>query len=346
MRSIITEENDGDSEAAEDFDGSFASLRIADLNEMDATAHAGNVSHAPVRASGVVSATSHYPASPQRSTAPSLLRLHQYPSSPQRSSAPSLPGFHQYPSSPQRRFRGDSSYAGSSITSRGSTRYRRQGANFDNSYNASHEPSLSTLGDEDDEDDDNLEIIKLLRTQIDGLKTQLLDQQQQNNDLQHGKLLTKSDQSVHSSSCFGHDYSDCDSFGEEKDKDDASVGSLSSKGSSMRLSLGKKVADAETAVFGSVAALKASFRQQQEKNEQAAAAQPVPEPAADDTNLLMDELVLWELEAHAKVLQRVVNVQHRLLLSEREALQTRTEQQAGRIAYLERQLLEGQQQSL
>lgn len=351
LRNIITEENGDDSDGDDNnFEGSIASLRIADLNEMDATAHAGNVTHNNQRSSAGVSSAPMYPVSPQRFSS----------SSQQRSSAGGYNN-NSLTFSPQRRsqqFRGDSSFAGSSITSRGSMRYRygnnnQNNANNNNSYNAMNEPSLSTLGDDDDDDDDNLEIIKLLRNQVDTLKGQLLDQQQQNQELSRKMPKLPNDSiNANSSSCFGHDYSDCDSFGEEKEtdvKDDASLGSLGSSKCSLnsvsKMSARKKLADAESAVFGAIAALKVSFRkQQQQKEEQPIpvmqVAQPVPVDVEDDEHLLMDELVLCELEAHVKVMQRVVTSQQQSFMAKNEQLRKQTDQQTARIADLERQLKE------
>jgi hypothetical protein len=327
VRNIITEaETEDDSEA--DLEGSFVSLRIQDLNEMDTTAHAGNVSRN--HRSGFAAPL--YPVSPQRSM--------------------QLSGYNSNPSSPQKRqFRGDSSYAGSSITSRGSMRYNNLRYTANN-----NEHSLSTFDDDDFEDDDNLEIIKLLRKQVDTLKDQLIAEQQKNQEqkmalqqmnLQQdckshvGKLAHDSVYSIASSSCF-----DCDSFGEEKEaecenkQDDGSVGSLSSRNSLnsvSKISTIKKLADAEQAIYGSIAALKVSLRKQQQVQEEHQAAAPVPIDVEEE-HLLMDELVLCELEANMKVMQRVQAVQQQALQVRNEKLRAQSEEQAARIAELERQL--------
>lgn len=336
VRSIITEGDMEDDSEGVDLDGSLASLRVQDLNEMDATAHAAN---------GNRNSNSHR-------TQPPL-----YPSSPQRS-VQSL-AYHNIASSPLRQFRGDSSYAGTSITSRGSVRYNAQNNNShryaSNSNNNYNEPSLSSIGDDDYEDDDNLEIIKLLRKQVGTLKSQLLAEQQTNQEhklavqhmtqdggggggskpfmgyLPHDSIFSGS------SSCFGQDTSDCDSFGEEKESvDNSSSAHRPDEAAASR----KKLADAEQAIFASIAALKASVQKQQQQQRVQVA---IPTPVEDNDSehlLIMNELALCELEAHVKVTQRLQAAQSQELKRDNENLKSLTVKQAARIAELERQMKE------
>lgn len=321
VHQIITEEashNEDDSEA--DMECSVASLLVQDLgnnNDMDATAHAGNVSK------------NHH----SRASAP------LYPASPQRP----MRGYVSNPSSPQRRSRYalDSSLGGSSITSRASTRYHHQQPHHPTAYQQQQqhqqyrggdEPSFSTLGDDDFEDDDNVEIIKMLRNQVDRLKEQLLAEQQKNQDQKLSFETSKASifqqqqqtNSPHDSYSLASFCDDEDSFGADSDsasKDDGSVKSLAS------LKERKKLAVAESAVSDSIAALKASFRKQ---------ALSSPEQQSDDNDMrLMDELVLCELENHVKNLQK----EHAAAMENAEArFKKQSAKQTTRIAELEQQL--------
>lgn len=255
LTSIITE----DLELEEDLNASLESLNIlgGPNTEMDATAHAGNVSRA--QSSRPLYAN---PISPVRS-----MRSH-----PTQSSSPY-------------RYGGDASYAGSSITSRASTLHRNR------TYVTTDEPSLSTLGDGDDygdeEDDDNLEIIKLLRKQVETLKSQLISEQEKNQEL---KLQQRQNMRPHSSyisassRSFAYDNSsDNDSFG--CDDHHSVSNSICSRNS-------HKLSEAESGIAKSIAALKDSLKRRQENAAE----------STDDEEFLMDELVICELENHFKVM--------------------------------------------
>ena len=378
MQSIITEgayELEDDSDSGED--ASMASLRVADLNigtngptpEMDATAHAGNVSRTTNNhqySSPLPSGT--FPASPQRS-------IRQYNSN---SFASPLP-------SPQRSMRGpyvsgNSSIAGSSITTRASVRFQQLNhASFGNynNYSSQNEPSISTLGDDDQEDDDNMAIIKLLRNQVQTLKQQLLAEQKRALLSQHestphpsapsdgsaagvtGAKYDSSSKKLISSlngrssfssagDSFGCDSSDSASFGDEsaasnlKDKKDDAASE-------------KVVSTAEEGVMGSIAALRQSLRTQQDNE-----VSPSPTISSEDKNdnidhgssthpsnnilgdeqLLLDELVLCELENHYKMLRQEQTRAQEELRKTNLKLSKKADQQAARIAELERQLLQ------
>lgn len=343
MQSIITEGvyeiEDSDGE-----DASQVSLRVADLTgrptpEMDATAHAGNVSR-----------TTNNHLSPQRS-------MRNNNSYSQQQHASPLP-------SPQRSMRGpyisgNSSIVGSSITTRASVRFqqmRQHNASFsnnnNNNSNINNEPSISTLGDDDQEDDDNMAIIKLLRTQVNTLKQQLLAEQQKN---QEQKLLLQQSQTLssgknngknHSSFSASSTCSSIDSFGCCDNSESESIGNESVKDSNngdAAVSIHKKkLSDAEEGVLGSIAALKESLRKQQEKEPSPVAAADSSDDAAgagtEDEQLLLDELVLCELENHYKLLRQEQATVHQELRDTNVKLAQQAGQQAARIAELERQL--------
>ena len=374
MQSIITEgvyELEDDSDSGED--ASMASLRVGDLGigihgstpEMDATAHAGNVSRTQ-HSSPFPSVSG--PASPQRS-------IRQYNSN---SIASPL-------ASPQRSIRGpyapgNSSIAGSSITTRASVRFQQlNNASFGNynNYSAQHEPSISTLGDDDQEDDDNMAIIKLLRTQVQTLKQQLLSEQKktlhlQNECVTHPTAL--SDGSAADATAVKHDnstkklnasfsgssaYSSAgDSFGCCDSSDSASFGDESVASNAKDKKGGaaseKVVSTAEEGVLGSIAALRQSLRTQQVKEVSPSPTSPSVDKGDDidhsnsisrnsnflsDEQLLLDELVLCELENHYKMLRQEQTRAQEELRETNMKLSQAADQQAARIAELERQLL-------
>lgn len=381
MQSIITEgvyELEDDSDSGED--ASMTSLRVADFGigingstpEMDATAHAGNVSrninnhqYSSQFGSGVG------PASPQRSTRQNNSYNFASPlASPQRS----VRGPFE---------RGSSSVAGSSITTRASVRFQQlNNASFGNynNYSAQHEPSISTLGDDDQEDDDNMAIIKLLRTQVQTLKQQLLAEQKKTLLLQNECTTHPTDgfaaDSTSDATAVKHDnsskklnisfsgssaYSSAgDSFGCCDSSESASFGD-ESVASNLKDKKGDAietvVSTAEEGVMGSIAALRQSLRAQQVKETSPSPTAPSVDINDDidpsnsinrndnflsDEQLLLDELVLCELENHYRMLrQEQTRAQEELRETNTKLSQT-ADQQAARIAELERQLLQSQ----
>jgi hypothetical protein len=301
---IVTLSDDSEYESLageqdESLHGSMASLRLADVmndvndNEMDATAHAANGHRS------------------NRSTAVRSIHSYQH---------------QQYPSSPQRSLQ---SSARSNL---------RSNMRFCHGSNAMNEsPSFSTLGEnteyynegcglgDHDNDDNNMEIIKVLRTQVDTLKQELLNQQEQNQKLkQQYEYKNQMSQFLPMDSIVHHGSSSLYSFGQDsfvshqsnksnpKSKDaDGARGLLTTQQQ-------KQLSDAEVGIFASISALKASFRKQQERENCVATPsteQPIS-PECDGPNvvdetsaLLLDELVLCELEAHIKTVQRLTKLQ-------------------------------------
>ena len=363
---IVALEDDSEYDSLADdqedsLNGSFVSLRLADVmnsgndyNEMDETAHAGNV----------------------HSTQRRLTNHHQAPVSPLRSPMRSS---HSY-----RHTQTDSNLNSSYASSRSAPSPTRTGSARHRHYNTGaihEEPSFSTLDEQteyyndgcdmgDNEDDNNMEIIKVLRTQIETLKHELLKQQEQNQKLMHqyeyknqmsqflpmdsiaqngkgGFFSCGNDSFVSTRSTYNHNKLNRNNLC-KKNMDDFTHGE-------MFLQQQKQLSDAELGIIGSIAALKASLvKQQREKenrevknmvsNEQ----QPVSPESDDSTNnindddnapiSLLDELVLCEIEAHIKVSQRIAKLQFEALYQQHEQLQVEVLDQNTRILELERQL--------
>lgn len=360
----LEDESEYDSLAADQEDslnGSFVSLRLADVmnggnNEMDETAHAGNVHRTH-----------------NRSTA-----QYQAPISPLRSPMHSSNSYRHSQSDNHLNSSYTSARSASSPTRAGSMRHRH--------YNVGaiqEAPSFSTLDEHteyyndgcdlgDDEDDNNVEIIKVLRTQIDTLKHELLKQQEQNQKLIHqyeyknqmsqflpmdsivqsgkGGFFSCGNESFASTrSAINHNkHNRNESF--EKNTDDFTQ-------SETFLQQQKQMSEAELGIIGSIAALKASlFKEQSEKenrgkrNAITIEQQPVSPESDDSTNnindednvsiSLLDELAVCELEAHVKLFQRISKMQFDALYHQNEKLQAEVSDQNTRIMELERQLKE------
>jgi hypothetical protein len=423
IRNIITEEVEGtdynsDDDGYETLEGSFGSLRVDNdtwnnntldtNNEMDATAHAGNVSQSHIRHSYNASGSAmNYPLSPQRSYRATTAHNNNptFPSSPQRS-------IHSYynPVSPAAvvvapRSMHASYTMGNNHHYHGNSNsvHRPLASRLPLAAAADHhnEPSLSTLGDgdggdEDNHDDDNLEIIKMLRHQVEKLKSQLLKQQQHNQVLLHqqsqSNFVKQASQSnldrflphdsilQHCSSTDQQkvplagggggggggssthtDLSECDSFGGDvsthnHDHSNTSLRSMEENDIQTDPSSSPALVEAQSAVFGAIAALKASFQQQQQTL-QLSPQYPVvttatPEPEDDDLGgassigpvstedaaseqWLLNELVVCELEAHCKALLRAVSASHTSLHAINTKLRHRLVLQATRLAELE-----------
>lgn len=313
---IITEEEDplylveDTSEGTgEDLNGSSASMQMNGTNgEMDATAHAGNVS----RSSRMFVTTSAVPppVSPMRSP---MRQSHSWAAhSPTRS----------FPS------------ANASIASRGSRGSRGSRSFRHGRPLLSDEASLSTLGDGDDfqeeEDDDNLAIIKLLRNQVETLKSQLFSEQEKNQQLRAEALQSKAQSTFQMSYCsnsynsFGNDCSsDGDSFG----GDDTS--SKCSTGKNFASQSADKFSAAQMSLLKSVDALRRSLQQRSQ------VASPVIE---DDNALMLDELTLCELEGQAKTMQQVYEEQQLDWKAQRERWQEQMKRQDAKMKELKRQL--------
>lgn len=299
--SIITEEvYEYDSEGSE----SVASLHMHDLSgpslELDATAHAGNVSTSNVNAR--VKSSSFQLSSEQLTASP-------------------LP-------SPQRVRRayisGSNSIAGSSITTRASARFQQLHA-F-GVVNTS-EPSISTLGDDtDDDDDDNLAIIKLLRSQVTTLKQQLMTEQEKNLEKKSKKIIAtkKTNQSSLSSgaSCdsFGGDTTSDESFGNEECDADHS------KSHKMELQT------QTDAVLDSIAAFKETLHTSSNTTKHTNC-------KCDDDQVLLNELLLCELESHYRQWQQQYASTLREQKAEIHKLKQHCHKQADRIAELDTQLM-------
>ena len=214
------------------------------------------------------------------------------------------------------------SYDGSSITSVGrSWRPSRQVAPSRNNHQ-SDEQSLSTLGDGEDDfdghDDDNLSIIKLLRHQVEALKGQLLAEQEK----QKRRPLERS------SGSFGHDYSsDADSFGGDDSTGCVSNSRIDHASSFSKLPdavLHDAFAQAHTGISSAVQSIRESWQRR------AATSQN-----SDDENLV-DELVLCELEAHSKAMQREYVAQQVSYEQDRGLWEKQSKEQERRIAELKR----------
>jgi hypothetical protein len=407
VRNIITEEVEGtdynsDDDGYETLEGSFGSLRVDNdtwnnaimdtNNEMDATAHAGNVSQSHIRHSYNHNAsangnTMNYPSSPQQRS--SQYRSFAAPSSPQRSihsyynpvSPAAAAAQQQHP--PRSLHSSYSHYcnSGSGVAVRRPHALRpcAAAATTDDHHN---EPSLSTLGDggdDDNHDDDNLEIIKMLRHQVEKLKSQLLNQQQHNQVLlqqsqsnvqhpaspsnldrflPHDSILQRNDKETVIPLAGGAgagvgssthtDYSECDSFGgdvsHDNDHSNTSSRSMEEDIPKSNVSSSPVLLEAQSAMFGAIAALKASFHQQQQQHALqsspqypvvTAAATPEQEDDASSEQWLLNELVVCELEAHCKALLRAVSASHASLQAQNQKLRHRVALQAARLAELE-----------
>jgi hypothetical protein len=351
----------GDQE--DSLNGSFVSLRLADVmnsgndhNEMDETAHAGNVHRTQSRTTNQYQA----PVSPLRS--------------PMRLS-------HSY-----RHTQTDSNLNGSYASARSAPSPTRAGSARHRHYNAgaiNEEPSFSTLDEHteyyndgcdlgDNEDDNNMEIIKVLRTQIDTLKHELLKQQEQNQKLIHQyEYKNQMSQFLPMDSIVQNGAGGFFSCGNESFVSTRSAYNHSRHNRTVRsesnmddfthsesfLQQQKQLSDAELGIIGSIAALKSSmFKQHGEKenrevkNVVSIEQQPVS-PESDDSNnnindddnasiSLLDELVLCELEAHIKASQRISKLQFEELYHHHEQLKAEVSDQKTRIMELELQLSE------
>jgi hypothetical protein len=196
--------------------------------------------------------------------------------------------------------------------------------------------SLSTLGDGDDhsiqeEDDDSLAIIKLLRNQVETLKSQLISEQEKNQQLKADALQSKSSAfqltNFHNSSVssFGHDCtSDADSFG--GDDNSSKCGTSTSKTEQQS----DKFAKAQLALTQSVNALRGSWQRRFE------ATTPVVED--NDDALMLDELTMCELEGHAKSMKQVFEEQQFDWQAQRDRWQSKAKRQEAKIQELKRQL--------
>lgn len=364
----LDDESEYDSLAGDQEDslnGSFASLRLADVmnpgnnhNEMDETAHAGNVHRSQSRS------TSHYqaPVSPLRS--------------PMRSS-------HSY-----RHTQTDSNLNSSYASARSAPSPTRAGSVRHRHYNAGaiHEvPSFNTLDEHteyynegcdlgDNEDDNNVEIIKVLRTQIDSLKHELLKQQEQNQKLIHQyEYKNQMSQFLPMDSIVQNGKGGFFSYGNESFVSTRSSNNHSKHNRNVSCDKNvddftqseafqqqeRQLSDAEIGIIGSIAALKTSLCKQQGEKENRGAKntesgcnmqQPVS-PESDDSNnninyddnasiTLLDELVLCELEAHIKASQRISKLQFDVLYQRYEQLQADVSDKDTRIIELERQFNE------
>jgi hypothetical protein len=301
---IVTLSDDSEYESLageqdESLHGSIASLRLADVmnevndNEMDATAHAANGHRS------------------NRSTAVRSIHSYQH---------------QQCPLSPQRSLQ---SSARSSL--RANVRY------YHGSNAVNESPSFSTLGENTEyyndgcdlgdygNDDNNTEIIKVLRTQVDALKQELLNQQEQNQRLkQQYEYKNQMSQFLPMDSIVHHGSSSLYSFGQDSFvSNQSNKSNPTSKGEDAAKSLltsqqQKQLLDAEVGIFNSIAALKASFRKQQERENCVSipsADQPIspecdgPNESDEASTFLLDELVLCELEANIKTVQRLTKLQ-------------------------------------
>jgi hypothetical protein len=360
---IITLEDDSEYESLAGVDeqddnlyGSFASLRLSDVmnsgnenNEMDATAHAGNVHRSHARSTGNTTATTSH-----------QYQHHQYPpSSPQRSvnsvNRSNLGSPFRTSHAVDHHY--NSSYASGRSTTSSPSRASRnryyQGAAMNES------PSFSTLGEhteyyndgcdmgDHDNDDTNMEIIKVLRDQVETLKQELLSQQDQNQNLkQQYEYKNQVSQFLPMDSIVQHGSSGLCSFGHDSfisnksnsNNNPADQRSDSSDVNKHQLSVQqlKQLADAETGIFGSIAALKSSFQKHQKEKENRRAPsineqQPISPESDESVNsandedqsscLLLDELVLCELEAHIKTVQRLHRLQYETLKQNHDHLQ-------------------------
>jgi hypothetical protein len=312
---IITEEEDplyiveDSSTDGEDFNGSLASIHsngnTRNNAEMDNTAHAGNVS----RSSRMVVTTTRVapPVSPMRSPSRSSSRRGwTLPPSPANSHS-------------------------ASIANRGSFARRGGGPPVVQDGDA----SLSTLGDGDDhsiqeEDDDSLAIIKLLRNQVETLKSQLINEQEKNQQLKAEALQSKSSDfqltNCHNSfSSFGHDCtSDADSFG--GDDHSSKCGNSPCKTEQVA----DKFATAQVALTNSVDALRQSWQRRFD------ATTPVADE--NDDALMLDELTLCELEGHAKTMQQAYEEQRFDWQAQRDRWQSQVKRQETKIQGLKRQV--------
>ena len=342
----------GDQE--DSLNGSFVSLRLADVmnsgnNEMDETAHAGNVHRSRTA------------------------NQHQPPVSPLRSPMRSSNSYRHTQTDSNLNSSYTSARSASSST-RSNTRFRHYGAG------ATHEVSFSTLDEHteyyndgcdlgDDEDDNNIEIIKVLRTQIDMLKHELLKQQEQNQKLLHQyeyknqmSQFLPMDSIVHNAkggffSCGNESFASTRSgihhskqnrnLSLEKNTDDCTQ-------SETFLQQQKQMTEAELGIIGSFAALKASLlkekREKENRSKVSNEQQPVSPESDDSTNnindednasiSLLDELVVCELEAHVKLFQRISKMQFEALFHQNEQLQAEASDQSARIMELTSQLNE------
>jgi hypothetical protein len=350
--------------------GSFVSLRLADVmnsgneyNEMDETAHAGNV-RTPSTQSRTVN---HY----------------QLPMSPLRSPIRSSQSYRHAKTDSNLNSSYASARSAPSPTRSVSARYRHYSAAAMNEA-----PSFSTLDEHteyyndgcdlgDNEDDNNTEIIKVLRTQIDTLKHELLKQQEQNQKLIHQyeyknqiSQLLPMDSIVQNGggggffSCGNESFvSTRSAYHHGRNNNHRNVSSCEKNTDDFTqresfLQQQKQLSDAELGIIGSIAALKSTMfkpqggdKENREVNNIVRHEQQPVSPESDDSNnnandddnasiSLLDELVLCELEAHIKAYQRISKMQFEALYQQYEQLQAKVSEQNTRIAELECQINE------
>lgn len=230
---------------------------------------------------------------------------------------PFVPRPHHVPSN----YADDASYAGSSITSARSWRPRHH----QTSANNTDEPSLSTLGDgideEDDDDDDNLSIIKLLRHQVEALKSQLLAEQ--------AKRRAGSSQGMHHNHATTDYSSDAESFGGESDEN---LSACNRSDDEFASSFSKLPGAAPQNAFSQAyQGLSSAVHSMQETWSRRAAS------GDDDEQHLVDELVLCELDAHAKTMQREYLALQTEMQQERETWERKLADKERIIADFQRQ---------
>ena len=337
----LEDESEYDSLAGDQEDslnGSFASLRLADVmntgnehNEMDATAHAGNVHRTNSRN------TNQYqtPVSPLRS--------------PMRSS-------HSY-----RPTQADSSLNGSYASARSVSSPTRNGWHH-NAGVSNEVPLFNTLDEHteyyndgcdlgDNEDDNNVEIIKVLRTQIDTLKYELLKQQEENQKLIHQyEYKNEMSQFMPMDSIAHSGKGSFFSYGNESFVSTRSSNNQSTHHKNVHcektsdftqsetfLQYQKQLSDAELGIVSSIETLKASLLKRQSEKENRVKKtvsdeqQPVsPESDESNNNLndgedasmsLLDELAICELEMNIKSYQKISKMQFEALYHQNEQLQ-------------------------